>query len=275
MYTVFLSERPTGDVTVTPTSSNEMVATVSPPSLAFSTSNWNLPQTVTVTGVDDATENEPERSATISHRAEGGGYGNVPMVSVTVTATDDDMASVNTAISPPTSIDEAGGIFTYQVSLGSKPTADVTVTPMSEDGTLVTLSPEELTFTPENWNVSQTVTVTAVDNSVDNPNTGEMNQHSVTISHGVESDDEVYNGLSSDNISQVQVVIRDDDTVGVTLSTLELEVSEAAGTQTYTVVLNSQPSDEVRVTPATSDPGVATVSDELTFTPTTGTSPSP
>ena len=76
-YTVVLDAYPTGDVTVTPSSSATGKATVSG-ALTFTQSNWSTTQTVTVTGVAAG-------SATISHTVAGGGYGGVSAGSVSVT----------------------------------------------------------------------------------------------------------------------------------------------------------------------------------------------
>src|SRR5207249_5517585 len=53
-FTVVLDKQPTADVTIPISSSDLTEGTVSPSSLTFTTNNWNVPQTVTVTGVDDA-----------------------------------------------------------------------------------------------------------------------------------------------------------------------------------------------------------------------------
>jgi len=104
-YTLTLTLRPTGDVRVTPTSSDRTVANVSGP-LTFSPSNWNQPQTVTVIGVDDVIDNDPDRTATINHTVSGGGYDDVSINPVMVTATDDDTAGVT--VSPiALTVDEA------------------------------------------------------------------------------------------------------------------------------------------------------------------------
>jgi hypothetical protein len=50
---VVLSSEPTADVTIPLTSNNTDEGTVAPTSLTFTVGNWNQPQTVTVTGVDD------------------------------------------------------------------------------------------------------------------------------------------------------------------------------------------------------------------------------
>ena len=84
-YTVRLNSRPTGTVTVTPSSDNPAV-TFSPATLTFTASTWATEQTVTVTAAQDTAE----ATATISHAVAGGGYGSVPAPSVLVTVPDDD-----------------------------------------------------------------------------------------------------------------------------------------------------------------------------------------
>ena len=61
-YTVVLNSQPTAAVTITPTSGTTAVATVAPSTLTFTTTNWNVAQTVTVTGVAAG-------SSTITHAA--------------------------------------------------------------------------------------------------------------------------------------------------------------------------------------------------------------
>ena len=86
-YTVVLNTQPTGTVTVTPSSSDTGAATVSA-AMTFTTGNWSTPQVITVTGVNDADENN--ESVTISHTISGGDYGSVTMTNYTATITDDD-----------------------------------------------------------------------------------------------------------------------------------------------------------------------------------------
>lgn len=52
-FTVKLTTAPTADVVISVTSSDATEGTVSTSSLTFTPANWNTPQTVTVTGVDD------------------------------------------------------------------------------------------------------------------------------------------------------------------------------------------------------------------------------
>ena len=61
---------------------------------------------------------------------------------------------------------EAGGTATFTVVLDTEPTADVTIGLSSSDRTEGTVAPASLTFTPANWNLAQTVTVTGADDAV-------------------------------------------------------------------------------------------------------------
>ena len=86
--------------------------------------------------------------------------------------------------------------------LNTQPTANVTVAITPE--TQVTVSQRALTFTPANWNVAQTVRVTAVDDAV-------VEGDSVSlISHATSSTDTLYNNL----VAPLTVNISDNDNLG-------------------------------------------------------------
>ncbi len=59
-FTVKLSTQPDGDVVINAASSDTGEGTVFPSSLTFTSSNWNVDQTVTVTGVDDGIDDEDQ-----------------------------------------------------------------------------------------------------------------------------------------------------------------------------------------------------------------------
>ena len=256
-YTLALASEPTGTVTITPTSGAVSVAMVSG-ALSFTPSNWNVAQTVTVTGVDDAIDNNPVRTATISHTISGGGYNAVPVTAVTVTADDDDTAGVSV---DPTmlTVDENSGAGAYTVVLDSQPTANVSFTLASGDTTIAMVSPPTLSFTPSNWNVAQTVTVTGVNDDIVNPG-----DRTTAITHTIDSADGDYDTLSVASVD----VIADDDDAGVSVSRTALTVAENSGTGSYTLVLDSQPTDDATVTLTSGDTDIATVSPgTLSFTP--------
>ena len=147
-YEVSLATQPTADVTVTPGSSDTAVATVSA-ALTFSADDWATAQTITVSGVAAG-------DATISHTVSGGDYGGVVAPDVTVT-----VAARAVTVEPMVLSVAVDGSNTYEVSLATQPTADVTVTPASSATTTATVS-DALTFTTETWAEPQTVTVTGV-----------------------------------------------------------------------------------------------------------------
>ncbi|MGY6216919.1 FG-GAP-like repeat-containing protein [Methylolobus aquaticus] len=100
-----------------------------------------------------------------------------------------------------TAVTEGGAGDSYTVVLKSAPTAVVTVTLEVTNGQVAT-NVATLTFTPEDWNVAQTVTVTAVNDTV-----GE-GRHTGVIRHTVTSADTGYAGLA---VAPVLVAISDDD----------------------------------------------------------------
>ncbi len=180
VYTVVLTNQPTGNVTVTPSSGALAVARVSG-ALTFTPSNWNAAKTVTVTGVDDSIVN-PGRSASITHSVSGGGYDGVSAASVAVTVTDNDTRGV-TVDPTALSVSEGAG-SAYTVRLTSQPTGSVTVTPSTSDTAVARVS-GALIFAAGNWNTTQPVTVTGVDDGDDDLDAVRM----ATISHTVSGGD--------------------------------------------------------------------------------------
>ena len=91
---------------------------------------------------------------------------------------------------------EAGGTATFTVKLSSQPTANVTIGVSSSDTTEGTVSPSLLTFTSANWNANQTVTVTGVNDSLD-----DGNQSYTVVLAAASSSDSGYSGLNPNDVS--------------------------------------------------------------------------
>ena len=266
-YTVVLATLPSASVEITVTSGDTAAATVSPSTLTFTTGNWNTAQTVTVTGVDDNLYQSSDRRATISHGATSSDsvYQGITIVGVTATVVDDDAATIGISDSGGVSVSEAAGAGrtdTYTVVLDSLPTASVEIAVASGDTAAATVSPAALTFTTGNWNTAQTVTVTGVDDNID-----QGSDRMVAISHTATSSDTGYNGVSA----SVTVTVVDDDTASIAINESGgVMVTEATGTDrtdTYTATLASQPTASVEIAVTSGDTGAATVSPAaLTFT---------
>ena len=81
----------------------------------------------------------------------------------------------------------------YTIVLNTQPTASVTITPVSADTGVATVS-GVMTFTTANWNSAQTVTVTGVTD-------GDTTDESVTISHTIAGAD--YASISAANMEAI------------------------------------------------------------------------
>ena len=93
---------------------------------------------------------------------------------------------------------DAGTTANFTVVLASMPTVNVTISIASSDTTEGTVSASSLTFTPANWDVPQTVTVTGVDDG------GADGNVAYTIVTGAASSaDADYNGMAVADVSAV------------------------------------------------------------------------
>ncbi len=257
-FTAKLYTKPSSDVTITVTSDDITEGTVSPSSLTFTTENYSTAQTVTVTGVNDfIIDGNVSHSISMSGSSSDADYNESTISSVSLTNTDDDTLGV-TVISSDTTTTEGGTTGTFTVALATEPSSDVTITVTSDDTTEGTVSPSTLTFTNGDFSTAQTVTVTGID---DNSADGDT---SYSISMEASSDSGGYNGFT---ISSVSMSNTDDDTLGVTVTSLDNTTTEGAGTGSFTVTLGSDPSSDVTITITSDDTTEGTVSPStLTFT---------
>ena len=152
-FSVRLNAQPSGNVTVSVSSSDTSAATVAPPSLTFTPANYATTQTVTVSGVADVDLANESVSITLSSV----GLSNKI---VTATVTDDDTQDIVVSTTTLT-VGEAGS-GTFTVRLAFQPSGNVTVSVSSSDPSAATVAPPSLTFTPANYVTTQTVTVSGV-----------------------------------------------------------------------------------------------------------------
>ena len=150
--------------------------------------------------------------------------------SVTVTREN----NVGVSVTPTEISVHEGESGKYEVVLDAPPTANVEIDIDAEPD--VTVEPDNLMFTPDNWNSKKEVTVTT--NQDDNSH-NEM----VMVEHGVSTTDADY---ARADVKSVMVEVMDDDIPGLTLSDYKLRIAEG-GSTTYTVVLDIEPSYDVIV----------------------------
>ena len=248
-YTVVLDTQPTGNVTVTVTSDHTDV-TAAASTLTFTTSNWDTAQAVTVSAAQD--DDADDGTATLSHTVSGADYDGVTADSVAVTVTDDDTRGVT--VTPTSLTIDEGGSGSYTVVLNTQPTGDVTVSATVEPAAMLPmLTITTLTFTASNWDTAQTVTLSGGQDT-------DAVDETATVSHAVSGAD--YDEVTADSVS---VTVIDDDVRGVTVSATSLTIDEG-GSGSYTVVLDTQPTDDVTVTVTSDHTGVTVSPATLTFT---------
>ena len=203
--------------------------------------------TVTVAAVDNSVAQGSKR-VTVSATAAGGNGVAAPS-DATLTLRDDEFSLAESAVSGQAT--EGGGQATFTVALRSPPSQAVTVAVSSQDTSEGTVDPSSLIFSTGDWSTAQTVTVTGVDDAVDDG----------TVTWSVRLDpasgDATFDGLANVDVA---VTTTDDDTAGVEASpSAGLVTTEGGGEATFTVQLASEPLGTVVLDVASTDTGEGTV----------------
>ena len=165
---------------------------------------------------------------------------------VTITVTD---TPVTIMVTPATvTVDEAGGIATYDVSVSAVADGGTVTVAIASDDDDITLSHNELTFADTTPN---TITVIGVNDDIDADRT-------TTITHTA-------SGVGYDATAMVTVTLTDDDTAGfMVISPPPLAEGDSV---TYTIKPTSEPSGLVTVAMTSADTMIATVTPAITFGP--------
>ena len=240
-FTIALGSPPTADVTINFSSSNTGEGRVTPLSATFSAANWNVTQTITVAGIDDSIDDGDVAYAVITSNAISTDniYNNMPVPDVSATNIDNDATAISVTPASGLTTTEAGGTASYSVVLISQPTANVTLNLLSDNSGEGTVAPAMLTFTASNWNLPRTVTVSGVDDKVVD---GNIAYH---ITTSISSADAKYSALT---MPPVNVSNLDNDIAGITvMPTLGLTTTEAGGTASFSMRLDSQPAANVMI----------------------------
>ena len=248
-YTARLGTQPTGTVTVGVASQDRSVATVTPPSLIFTPSNWNAPQILTVVLVDNDVDHPVDQCTTIGYTFSGADYDGVSRTALPqVCVIDNDQRRLRVLDS---SVVVGEGRTTQQaVWLMTEPTGDVTVRVESQDTSLVTVSPTELTITPRNWRTRQEVTFIGADDDVFN-----SSPRRTTVEYTVSGAD--YDGVT---YPPTRVTLVDNEPY-------RWEVPEGTSFSYSLSMVMREGSPPIVMSPASSDPDVLSVAPEtITWT---------
>ena len=247
-YEITLDSIPEDAVTITVTPGEDTDVGEGPGvSLALvfdpSADDFSLTQTVTVQAVpDDAVEGTEVNIIQHSVASNDADYDGLVIEPVRVTVLETGITITPLSTNPL----PEGGTATYSVVLSSTPTAPVTVTINPESQTSVSngdANPEpgigfDLTFDPEapDFSLSQTITVEAVRDTRLEP--GDTSP----ITHTSESDD-----ANFDELTLPDLVVNIID-AGISIQGVSTDAVPEGGSTTYSVVLNTTPTDPVDVT---------------------------
>jgi hypothetical protein len=233
-----LTSIPDDDVTINLITSDQVSLTLS--TLTFTSLDWNISQSIGVKAIYDNIDEGNDYSTTIIYKTSSTDSNYNFTGEIDVNITDNDTAGLNIEYSFDTPIVE-GAERDYFISLKSRPIFNVDIT-IHTDNQISTTSPSIIHFEPNKWNQRKSVTIMAKNDDID-----ELDLHSGMITHIIQSEDLRYDNLSSvNNTFPLDITIEDNDSAGIEINSVEvLKLSEDGKTDSYTVRLNSQPTNDV------------------------------
>ncbi|TRX70924.1 Ig-like domain-containing protein [Carboxylicivirga sp. M1479] len=225
-------------------------------SLSLSIAPFASEAELTLTGTDDVLTEGDETVIVDINTVTNGTEDGVQQVVATIS--DDDVAGITvitTGGSNETSEDKITDSF--DVKLNTQPASNVELIISGLDASEGSLSTATLTFTTDNWDEVQTVTVTGEDDAIID---GAID-YTLTLAVNNANSDDGYDGLSTTAI----VRNLDNDVANITVSETAVTTSENGTTANFSIVLTAQPSTPVVVTLIeTDDEGTVPASIEFT-----------
>ena len=228
-----LKSQPLADVVLNISSDHNDKLTISSKQMIFTSSNWNINQSVIFTAIDDnIASGDLSFNIKIKPSSTDALYNNIPENVIPVTIKDDDIAGI--IYDSTSSILNEGQYITRTFKLKSQPTSNVTLNISSNNSSRLSISKPSLIFTASNWDTEQSVKFTTIDDSIDDGD--------VTVSVNIKSSsaDINYNNLSSG----FEIIVKDNDTSGIIADTTQATINEGQHI-TRTFKLKSQPTSNV------------------------------
>ena len=236
-----LKSQPLADVILNISSEHDDKLTISSKQLIFTSSNWNINQSVTFTAINDnIASGDLSFNIKIKSSSTDALYNNIPENVIPITIKDDDIAGI---IYDSASVNlNEGQSITRTFRLKSQPTSNVTLSISSNNSSRLSISKSSLTFTASNWNIDQSVTFTSIDNSIDDGDT------TVSVTIKSTSADTNYNNLSSG----FTIAVKDNDASGIITDTTSATINEGQYI-TRSFKLKSQPKANVTLNISSND----------------------
>ena len=277
-FSVKLLSKPSGSVTLELTSSDLTEGQLAITHVHFSPTNWDIPQTVIVSGLPDPI---PFKDGNIAYQII---TGNVSSTDTDYNALDgtivDDVDLINQDNSGPgiemnvvggsAVTDENGASFVVQFNLLSQPSFGSDVSfglVISGDAAEVSLSTTSITIANADWNkpFNNQITITGIDDSIID---GDIFLVLETLDPT--STDGVYDALREFDVADLIFRNLDNDIPGFSLGAISNNLSENENIGSFTVVLDIEPNSDVFLNVGSNDTGEVAVdndSQQLQFTP--------
>ncbi len=225
--------------------------------LTFDAGDWNVAQTVTVTGQNDHIANGNQTyDITGAATSADASYSSMTMTPVSVTNLNTNVAGITVT---PTSLttSDTGTSASFNVALTSAPIAPVTINLGTSVAGQGSLSQSSLTFNAGDWNVGQTVTVTGQNDHIADGN------QTYDITGTATSTDAAY---SATTVTPVSVTNLNTNVAGINVKPTTLTTSDTGTTASFNVALASAPIAPVTINLGTSVAGQGGLSQSsLTF----------
>jgi hypothetical protein len=259
-FSVSLASAPRANVTVSFTSTNTSEGTPAVTSITFTSANWDVPQTVTINGVNDnIVDGTVGYSINVTTASTDTGYNSLTVASQAFTNADNDVANITINDVTITEGNSGTATATFTVTLSNSSTSNVTVNYSTSDSSATTADADYvavgstlLTFTA--GQTSKTITVT-----INGDNFFEGNEaFSVLLADAV-------GGTITDGTG-IGTITNDDAAPSLIITPVDSVTSEGGNTGNFTVRLSSAPRADVTVTFGSSDTTEGAAGSSITFT---------
>ena len=263
---VVLTAEPGEDVFLTVQVDDTLDAAVWPTQLTFAPADWDTPQAVLFTAVDDSVaDGSRARSieVAISAGSDATFLGVAPQTLAAMTLDDEPAGWTLEHTGGSTVAMEGGASDSISVTLLADPVALVVLDMAVDDPVDATISPSSLIFTA-GGGTTQWVTFAAVDD----PDVDGTRPNTIRASIN-DASDAAFLGLPDQTIG---VATEDNDTAGYSVTEADgtTVVAESGGSDSFSIALAARPVTDVTFSVSSDDPTEVTVTPStVTFTPST------
>ena len=259
---VRLTVEPTTDVIIDLVNSDATEVSPSVTSLTFTSATWNVTQTISLSAVDDSLIDGTQTStlAFQINPASSPLFVGLASVTRTIATLDDDIAGLLISGIQGTLTEASVASASFTVALLSNPAGVVTISLSLSEASEVALLSTTIVFDGTNWNVSQTVVLNSVDDSL-----LDGTQNTMLTLAVLPSAPPLYAALPS---SQISVTTLDNEMAGAIVNMVDNTTGENGDAGSFTIRLTFMPTANVTIQLASSNGGEGSVQSSVTFTPT-------